>query len=140
MALGGLQYNMPHPCKALDCDALDRKEHMERSLKSKTELLISEINRLAEFASENGQREVSDDLYYTARQITGDSGSNAVLVKFSEYAYHYKGLRDVYFPNQEKLWSQMVKCVQSRLRAVMLERGQIKPCPLERLIMKLKYE
>jgi hypothetical protein len=79
---------------------------MQNEDKIKTEKLISEIFRMADFAksyAEDGS--VWQDLENEAKKIEVAGESNSPLVAFHDYAAHWKGLRDIYFPENQKEWN-----------------------------------
>jgi hypothetical protein len=112
---------------------------MQNKDKSKTEKLISEILRMADFAkihAEDGS--VGQELENEAKKIEEAGDDNSALVAFHDYAAHWKGLRDIYFPDKQKAWNQKVKDVHQLCEDVMVERGIIKPSRLRKLISLLR--
>lgn len=107
---------------------------MQNEDKCKTEILVSEILRMADFAkihAEDGS--AWQKLKNEAKKIEESGDADSALVAFHNYAAHWKGLRDIYFPDKQKEWNQTVKHVLQLCDNVMVERGIIKPALLRRL-------
>jgi len=107
---------------------------MQNEDKCKTEKLISEILRMADFAkihAEDGS--AWQELKNEAKKIEESGDDDSALVAFHDYAAHWKGLRDIYFPDKQKEWNQTVKHVHQLCENVMVERGINKPSLLRRL-------
>ncbi len=65
-------------------------------------------------------------------EVAGED--NSVLVAFHDYAAHWKGLRDIYFPEKQKEWNQKVKHIHQLCKDVMVERGITTPSRLHKLL------
>jgi hypothetical protein len=108
---------------------------MQNKNESKTEKLISEILRMAEFAkihAEDGSAE--QELKNEAKKSEDAREDNSALMAFHDYAAHWKGLKDIYFSDKQKEWNQKVKHVHQLCAEVIVERGIIKPSLLRKLI------
>ncbi|MDD2320134.1 MAG: hypothetical protein PHO83_08800 [Geobacteraceae bacterium] len=73
------------------------------------------------------------ELKNEAKKIEESGDDDSALVAFHDYAAHWKGLRDIYFPDKQKEWNQTVKHVHQLCENVMVERGINKPSLLRRL-------
>lgn len=115
---------------------------METKASSKMQCLVSEIMQMAEYAKVNAADGLAgSDLERDAKSIEDAGDDNSTLTEFHKYAVHWKGLRDIYFPDRKKQrqWNRKVKHVRHLCEDVMLERGLLKPTLLRRLISLLKH-
>lgn len=112
---------------------------MQNEDNSKTVKLISEIHRMADFAKNHAEDgSAGQELENEARKLEESGDDNSALMVFHDYAAHWKGLRDIYFPEKQKEWNQKVKHVHQLCEDVMVERGIIKPSLLSKLHSLLK--
>ncbi len=114
---------------------------MHNENKNKTEKLISEILCMAEFASIHAEvGSAGQELENEAKKIEEAGEDNSALVAFHSYAAHWKGLRDIYFPQKQNEWNQKVKHIRQLCEDVMIERRIIKPSLLCRLLSLIKTQ
>ncbi|MBC7901918.1 MAG: hypothetical protein H7Y27_00785 [Gemmatimonadaceae bacterium] len=112
---------------------------MQNEDKIKTEKLISEIIRMSDFAKVHAEYgSAGQELKNEAKKIEESGDDKSALVAFHDYAAHWKGIRDIYFPEKQKEWNQKVKHVHQLCEDVMVERGIIKPSLLRKLLSLLR--
>ena len=122
-------------------ETLYHEMKMQNKDKFKTEKLTSEILRMADFAKVHAaDGSTGQELEKEAKKIEEAGDDNSAIIAFHDYAAHWKGLRDIYFPEKQKEWNQNVKHVHQLCEDVMVERGIIKPSLLRKLLSLLKSQ